>query len=91
MSSACPIWRGYLSDIDCRYTVLSQAADDRTEEERQRSTLNSRCCPAPFYLCDENNHLNDIELDVNEEVVSTLISHGENFNQQRIKTCRIHL
>ena len=65
-----------MRDVDCRYNVLSQAADDRTEEERQRSTLNSRCCSAPFYLCDEHNHLNDIELDMNEEVVSTLISHG---------------
>lgn len=80
LSGACPIWRGYLSDIDCRWNVLSQAADDRTAKERQRSTLSSRYCPAPSYLCDENSHFNDVELDFNENVVSTLIDHGQFFS-----------
>ncbi|CAF4113007.1 unnamed protein product [Adineta steineri] len=76
LSNACPIWRGYLTDIDSRYEVLFQTGDDRTPDERERSTLNSRCSPAPFYLCDEHNHLNDISLDVDENVVSTLTKHG---------------
>lgn len=79
LSSACPIWGGYLTDIDCRYDVLSQAADDRTPEERQRSTLLSRCCSTPLYLSDEYNYLNDIKLDMNENVVSTLIAQGQFF------------
>ncbi|UJR10396.1 hypothetical protein I4U23_014599 [Adineta vaga] len=76
LSNACPIWRGYLTEIDSRYESVFQAGDDRTPEERQRITLNSRCAPTPFYLCDEHNHLNDVKLDVNEEVVSTLVKHG---------------
>ncbi|CAF3904200.1 unnamed protein product [Adineta steineri] len=76
LSNACPIWRGYLTDIDSRYEVLFQTADDRTADERERSTLSSRCSPAPFYLCDEHDHLNDISLDVDENVVSTLTKHG---------------
>jgi len=76
LSGASPIWRGYLTDIDCRYDVLAQAGDDRTPEERQRPTLISRCSAAVLYLSDEHNHLNDIKLDLNENVVSTLIRHG---------------
>ncbi len=76
MSSASPIWRGYLTDIDCRYDILCQAADDRTLEEQNRSTLLSRCSPALLYLSDEHDHLNDVKLDMNENVVSTLIRHG---------------
>jgi glutamate--cysteine ligase catalytic subunit len=79
LSSAAPIWGGYLSDIDCRYDALSQAGDDRTPEERQRPTLLPRCSTTPLYLSDEHNHLNDIKLDMNENVVSTLISHGQIF------------
>ncbi|CAF0847865.1 unnamed protein product [Adineta ricciae] len=63
LSNACPIWRGYLTEMDSRYEAVFQAGDDRTPEERQRPTLNSRCAPTPFYLCDEHNHLNDVELD----------------------------
>ncbi len=33
LSASSPIWRGYLSDIDCRWNVLKQAFDDRTKEE----------------------------------------------------------
>lgn len=79
LSGACPIWGGYLTDIDCRYDILSQAGDDRTPEERQRSSFLSRCSSTPLYLSDEHNHLNDIKLDMNENVVSTLISHGRSF------------
>ena len=77
LSAACPIWKGYLTDIDCRYDVISQASDDRTPEEHERSRLTTRCCSSPLYLSDENNHLNDVELDLNEHVVSTLITQGQ--------------
>ena len=75
LSAACPIWKGYLADIDCRYDVMSQASDDRTPEEQARSTLTSRCSSTPLYLSDENNHFNDVKLDMNEDVVSTLARH----------------
>ena len=34
LTAAAPIFRGYLADIDCRWTVISKSVDDRTAEER---------------------------------------------------------
>ncbi|CAF0995553.1 unnamed protein product [Didymodactylos carnosus] len=34
LSAACPIWRGYLCDVDTRWNALCESADDRTEEEK---------------------------------------------------------
>ncbi|EWC46620.1 glutamate--cysteine ligase [Drechslerella stenobrocha 248] len=34
LSAASPVFKGYLTDIDCRWNVISAAVDDRTEEER---------------------------------------------------------
>lgn len=34
LSAASPVHRGYLSDIDTRWPVLSQSFDDRTDEEK---------------------------------------------------------
>ncbi|KAL5493226.1 hypothetical protein EMCRGX_G014373 [Ephydatia muelleri] len=34
LSASSPAFRGYLSDIDCRWDVISASVDDRTEEER---------------------------------------------------------
>lgn len=33
LSASSPIWRGYLSDVDCRWNIISQSCDDRTREE----------------------------------------------------------
>ena len=34
LSAASPIFKGFLTDIDCRWNVISAAVDDRTDEER---------------------------------------------------------
>lgn len=34
LSAASPIWRGYLTEIECRWNVLCAMVDDRTKEER---------------------------------------------------------
>ena len=34
LSAGTPITRGYLSDLDCRWGIISEATDDRTPEER---------------------------------------------------------
>lgn len=34
LSAASPFYRGYVSDIDCRWGVISASVDDRTPEER---------------------------------------------------------
>lgn len=35
LTAACPIFKGYLCDTDCRWYVASYTFDDRTAEERQ--------------------------------------------------------
>ena len=34
LSAGTPIARGYLSDVDCRWGIISESRDDRTPEER---------------------------------------------------------
>ncbi|CAM0141049.1 glutamate--cysteine ligase [Umbelopsis sp. WA50703] len=34
LTGAAPIYRGYLSDVDCRWNVIASSVDDRTPEER---------------------------------------------------------
>lgn len=34
LSAASPIFKGYLTDIDCRWNIISASVDDRTDEER---------------------------------------------------------
>lgn len=41
LSACSPVWRGYLSDVDCRWNVLSASTDDRTREELGKVLLNS--------------------------------------------------
>ncbi|KAI8802202.1 glutamate-cysteine ligase-domain-containing protein [Cladochytrium replicatum] len=43
LSAAAPIFKGYLTDVDCRWNVIAGAVDDRTREERGLDPLeNSR-------------------------------------------------
>ncbi|XP_046885598.1 glutamate--cysteine ligase catalytic subunit isoform X3 [Hypomesus transpacificus] len=41
LSAASPFYRGYVSDIDCRWGVISASVDDRTQEERGLKSLQS--------------------------------------------------
>ena len=34
LSAASPIYRGYLTEVDCRWNIIAGAVDDRTQEER---------------------------------------------------------
>ncbi|TPX37849.1 glutamate---cysteine ligase [Synchytrium endobioticum] len=34
ITAACPIFRGYLTDVDCRWNTIAASVDDRTKEER---------------------------------------------------------
>ena len=38
LSASSPLFKGHLSDKDCRWSVISQAVDDRTSVERGEST-----------------------------------------------------
>jgi glutamate--cysteine ligase catalytic subunit len=52
LSASAPIFKGKLADIDLRFTVIEQAVDDRTEEERNPS--NPRYIPKSRYS--HNSH-----------------------------------
>ncbi|CAG8597076.1 10153_t:CDS:10 [Diversispora eburnea] len=39
LTAAAPIYRGYLSDVDCRWNVIACSVDDRTKEERDLEPL----------------------------------------------------
>ncbi|KAG8948493.1 hypothetical protein FRC04_009701 [Tulasnella sp. 424] len=41
LTAAAPAYRGYLSDVDCRWNVIAGSVDDRTEEERGLKPLKS--------------------------------------------------
>lgn len=34
LTAATPAFRGYLLESDCRWAILTEATDDRTDEER---------------------------------------------------------
>jgi glutamate--cysteine ligase catalytic subunit len=83
LSAAAPIWRGYLSDVDCRWNVISASVDDRTDEELGKIPLKnnhhriykSRYDSIDSYLSPEGEKYNDIEVVVNEKAYKTLIDN----------------
>lgn len=45
LSAASPFYRGFVSDIDCRWGVISASVDDRTPEERGLMVRPAAWCP----------------------------------------------
>jgi len=87
LTSACPIFRGYLSDFDCRWRVISSSVDDRTKEELGLEPLKenkfriykSRYDSVSTYISEDPRlipELNDIELVYDEDIYNKLISNG---------------
>ncbi|CAG2102987.1 unnamed protein product, partial [Medioppia subpectinata] len=84
LSAATPIFRGYLSDYDCRLEASSASMDDRTPEERGERPLKhdkfrihkSRCAPLNTYLCECNARYNDNPIVYNTEFYDEMISAG---------------
>jgi glutamate--cysteine ligase catalytic subunit len=50
LTAATPFFRGFLADVDCRWTRLNQAIDDRTPDEINAGRLHPRWAPNQFYL-----------------------------------------
>ena len=75
LSASSPIWRGYLSDIDCRWRIISESLDDRTAEEKGEKPLESsqyrifksRYDSVDCYLTEDGRNLNDIEIVKDED------------------------
>ncbi|CAF0977804.1 unnamed protein product [Adineta steineri] len=77
LSTSCPIWRGYLSNVDSRWNVLSSTTDDRTKEEIEKNLLNtSRYSSVPCYLSDSSDIYNDTNLNIDQEVYQILIQNN---------------
>ncbi|CAH1772328.1 unnamed protein product [Owenia fusiformis] len=84
LSAASPIHRGFLSDIDCRWNIISSSVDCRTREERGLEPLKenkfriqkSRYASTDSYLSPCGEKYNDIELVMDKDIYKTLINAG---------------
>jgi glutamate--cysteine ligase catalytic subunit len=84
LSAGTPIYRGYLSDWDTRWNILSDGADDRTPEERGLHPLNEQKFRVPktrhstvdCYLHPESMAYNDIEIQYDHDHLNRLTEGG---------------
>ncbi|KAH7719127.1 gamma-glutamylcysteine synthetase [Aphelenchoides avenae] len=84
LSAATPIYRGYLSDRDCRWDVLSGCSDERTPEELGLAPLKnqkfvigmSRYGNVRCYIHPSSAAYNDMPLEYDEAVVKKLVDGG---------------
>ena len=89
LSAGAPIFRGFLSDIDARWTVISQSVDDRTAVERgeegsgrdgERRIAKSRYDSISHFLGSKDGKFdeayNDIEIEYDEKFYKRLLALG---------------
>ena len=87
MTAASPIVRGYLADTDCRWDIIVNSVDDRTEEERGNKPLKkdkfvinkSRYDSIDHFIALDskfNSKYNDIPLVYDEEIKKELMEGG---------------
>jgi glutamate--cysteine ligase catalytic subunit len=85
LSASSPIWRGYLTDIDCRWKVISESLDDRTPEEKGEQPLSnddqfrihkSRYDSIDCYLSELGSQFNDIQIVKDKIFYEMLIQNG---------------
>ncbi|CAG8451283.1 2456_t:CDS:10 [Ambispora gerdemannii] len=87
LTAAAPAYRGYLSDVDCRWNVIANSVDDRTPEERgfiplknDRFIINkSRYDSIDSYISTDERlkpEYNDIPLIYDEEICTKLMDNG---------------
>ncbi|XP_073080430.1 glutamate--cysteine ligase catalytic subunit isoform X2 [Manis javanica] len=84
LSAASPFYRGYVSDIDCRWGVISASVDDRTREERGLEPLKnnnyriskSRYDSIDSYLSECGEKYNDIDLTIDKKIYQQLLQEG---------------
>ncbi|XP_004924668.1 glutamate--cysteine ligase catalytic subunit [Bombyx mori] len=84
LSAASPIYRGYLTDVDCRWNVISASVDCRTREERGLEPLKnnkfriqkSRYDSIDSYLSPQNEKYNDIPIVHDQNIYKRLREGG---------------
>jgi glutamate--cysteine ligase catalytic subunit len=72
LSASSPVWRGYLADVDCRWSVISGSVDDRTIDE-EKWFAKSRYDSVSLYLSKQNAQYNDLSIVKNEQVYKQLV------------------
>lgn len=84
LSAASPVFRGFLADVDCRWSVISNSVDDRTREERGLEDLKnnrfkipkSRYSSVDCYISPAGERYNDMELVLDEELCQEMVNAG---------------
>lgn len=84
LTAASPAYRGYLTDVDCRWNVISASVDCRTREERgelplknDRFRINkSRYDSIDSYLSPAGDKYNDVPLVMDEALYKRLRDGG---------------
>lgn len=80
LTAASPAYRGYLTDVDCRWNVISASVDCRTKEERGEAPLKndrfriykSRYDSIDSYLSPAGEKYNDVPLVLDEKLYNRL-------------------
>lgn len=83
-TAASPLHRGFITDVDCRWNIISGSVDCRTEEERGLKPLKenkfvikkSRYDSIDSYLSEQGEKYNDIPLLYNEGDYKKLTENG---------------
>lgn len=84
MTAASPMHRGYLTDVDCRWNIISCSVDCRTEEERGLKPLKenkfrinkSRYDSIDSYLSTQGDKYNDVPLTYDTDIYNQLLDNG---------------
>eukprot|EP00056_Hartaetosiga_gracilis_P013099 m.213929 g.213929 ORF g.213929 m.213929 type:complete len:721 (-) comp13796_c0_seq1:742-2904(-) len=87
LSAAAPVFRGFLSDVDCRWNVISNSVDCRTPQELGEEPLSdgamridkSRYASISSFLADNDQNRDeyeDVPLELNEAVLKQLLDAG---------------
>ncbi|KAH0949445.1 hypothetical protein HN011_000296 [Eciton burchellii] len=83
LTAASPFYRGYVSDVDCRWSVISSSVDCRTQEERGLKPLKenkfiiskSRYDSIDSYLSEQGEKYNDVPLTYDHEIYKQLLDN----------------
>lgn len=82
LSAASPIYRGYLTDRDCRWDVIAGSVDDRTSAERCETAKSkesgvkiakSRYDSVSTYVSKQGQNFNDIPLVINRNYYESMV------------------
>jgi len=84
LTAASPLQRGYVTDSDCRWNIISASCDCRTKEERGEVPLKndrfhiskSRYDSIDSYLSPDGDRYNDIPLVIDQEAYQKMIGAG---------------